>query len=111
MGNISTCRRSQKMTLLTSKSIKHLGTLHGRGTLLSEEGRELGPVAYEIDGYVDGDIKSANGQIEGENLMLDQAIQARDATLVLESGRLIQVVVSDRSVGTAEVRVTGGFPL
>jgi hypothetical protein len=42
----------------------HLGTLHGEGTLLGPEGRRLGQVIYEIDGYVDHGTKSANGQIE-----------------------------------------------
>ncbi len=99
------------MTSLGTKGIKHLGTLRGEGTLLSEAGREIGHVAYEIDGFVEHGEKSANGQIEGESVTLDRAFQARDATLVLDSGRCIHVVVSDRSPGAAEIRVTGGFPL
>jgi hypothetical protein len=41
------------MTSFQRKSITHLGTLHGEGTLLGQEGRQLGQVTYEIDGYVD----------------------------------------------------------
>ena len=100
-----------KMTSLGSKSIKHLGTLHGEGTLLIEQGQQLGQVLYEIDGYLDAGARSANGQIEAESRILDQAFQAADATLVLDSGRCIHIVVSDPHGGAAEVRVTGAFPL
>src|SRR5215203_5941022 len=54
------------MTSFGRKSITHLGALHGKGTLLVAEGRQLGHVTYEIDGYLDHGIKSANGQIEAE---------------------------------------------
>ena len=99
------------MTSFGAKSIKHLGTLHGQGTLLANEGRELGQVTYEIDGYLDRGARSANGQIEAESRILDEAFQATDATLVLDSGRCIHVVVLDPCGGAAEVRVTGAFPL
>ncbi len=100
------------MTSFGAKSIKHLGTLHGQGALLVQEGRQLGPVTYEIDGYLDRGAKSANGQIEADNRILDQAFHAKDATLVLESGRCVHIVVSDpRGGATAEIHVTGGFPL
>ena len=100
------------MTAFGRKSITHLGTFHGRGTLLIRAGRQLGQVIYEIDGYVDHGAKSANGQIEAENRILDEAFRAEDATIVLDSGRCIQVVLSDPQGGpTAEVRVRGGFPL
>ena len=100
------------MTAFGRKSIIHLGTLHGEGTLIIEDGRQLGQVIYEIDGYLDHGTKSANGQIEAENRILDEAFRAEDATIVLDSGRCIQVVLSDPQGGpTAEVRVRGGFPL
>jgi len=100
------------MTAFGRKSITHLGTLHGEGTLLVRDGRELGQVIYEIDGFVERGAKSANGQIEAKNCMLDEAFRAEDATIVLESGRCIQVVLSDPHGGpTAEVRVRSGFPL
>jgi hypothetical protein len=100
------------MTAFGRKSITHLGTLHGEGTLLVRDGRQLGQVIYEIDGFVDQGVKSANGQIEAKNRILDEAFRAEDATIVLDSGRCIQVVLSDPQGGpTAEVRVRGGFPL
>ena len=99
------------MTSLGRKSITHLGTLHGEGTLLVNGGRQLGQVIYEIDGYLDHVGRSANGQIEAEGRILDEACRATDATLVLDSGRCVQIVVLDPGGGAAEVRVTGAFPL
>ena len=99
------------MTSFQRKSMTHLGTLHGEGTLLGQEGRHLGQVTYEIDGYVDG-TKSANGQIEADTRILDQGFRAEHASIVLTNGRCIQVDVSDPQGGlTAEVQVRGGFPL
>jgi hypothetical protein len=100
------------MTSFGRKSIIHLGTLHGEGTLMIDDGRQLGPVIYEIDGYLDNRAKSANGQIEAESQVLDDAFRAEDATLILNNGRSIHIIVSNPHGGaTAEVRVTGGFPL
>jgi hypothetical protein len=100
------------MTSFGKKSIRHLGTLHGAGTLLVQDGRQLGEITYEIDGYLEHGAKSASGQIQGERQVLESAFQAEDATIVLESGRCIHVVVSN-PLGdvTAEIRVTGSFPL
>ena len=99
------------MTSFGRHSITHLGTLHGEGTLLVQDGRKLGQVIYEIDGYVDNGGRSANGQIEAESRILHEAFCAEDATIVLESGRCIRVMVSDPQGGaTAEISVRGGVP-
>src|SRR5688572_7670364 len=104
--------RESRMTSFGRHSITHLGTLHGEGTLLVQDGRQLGQVTYEIDGYVDNGGRSANGQIEAESRILHEAFCAEDATIVLESGRCIRVMVSDPQGGaTAEISVRGGFPL
>ena len=93
-----------QMTSFGRKSITHLGTLHGEGTLLTQEGRRLG--------YVDGRGKSTSGQIEAEGLILDEAFRAEEATIVLDTGRCIHIVVSDpQGEEAAEVWVKGGFPL
>jgi hypothetical protein len=69
-------------------------------------------VSYEIDGYLDRTMRSANGQIEGESAVLGEAFGAGDAAIVLESGRVIRVVLSNPFGGpTAEVEVSGRFPL
>ena len=100
------------MTSFQRKSITHLGTLHGEGTLLGQEGKQLGRVIYEIDGYVDHGTKSANGQIDADTRILDQAFRAEHASIVLKNGRCIKVDVSDPRGGpTAEVQVRGGFPI
>jgi hypothetical protein len=99
------------MTSLGPKSIKHLGTLHGQGMLLIDEGRQLGQVTYEIDEYLDRGSRSANGQIEAEGRILEEASRAKDVTIVLESGRCVHVIVSDPSGGAAEIRVANGLPL
>jgi hypothetical protein len=100
------------MTSFHRKSITHLGTLHGQGTLLGPEGRELGQVIYEIDSYVDRGTKSANGQIEADTRILDEGFRAEHTSIVLNNGRRIQVDVSDPQGGsTAEVQVRGGCPL
>ena len=100
------------MTAFGRRSITHLGTLHGEGTLLTQDGRQLGQVIYEIDGYIDQGTKSANGQIEADTRILDQGFRAEHASIVLNNGCCIQVDVSDPQGGpTAEVQVTGGYPL
>ena len=100
-----------RMTSFQRKSITHLGTLHGEGTLLGYEGRQLGQVIYEIDGYVDQGARSANGQIEAETRILYEAFRAGDTSIVLNTGRCIRIDVSDPEGGpTAEVQVRGGFP-
>jgi hypothetical protein len=100
------------VTSLGKKSISYLGSLHGEGTLLVQDGRQLGEVIYEIDGYLDHGAKSANGQIQGERQILETAFRAEEATIVLESGRCIHIVVSNPFGDvTAEIRVTGSFPL
>jgi hypothetical protein len=99
------------MTSFGTKSITYLGTLDGEGTLLTGEGRPLGLVTYEIDSYRDHRARSANGSIEAASRILHEAFQARDATIVLNNGRCIHVVVSDPGgAATAEVSVTGNFP-
>ena len=94
-------------------SLKHLGTLHGRGRLSISDGEQsLGAVAYEIDGYLDRTIRSANGQIEGDVAVLARAYQAGGAAITLAEGPSVDVVLSNPQGGTtAEVTVSGRFPL
>jgi hypothetical protein len=82
------------------------------GTLLGPEGRQLGQVIYEIDGYLDHGTKSSNGQIEADTCILDQGFRAEHASMVLSNGRCIQVDVSDpRGAPITEIQVRGGCPL
>ena len=93
--------------------MKFLGTLHGRGRLSIGKGTNaLGLVSYEIDGFVDGVIRRATGQIEAEPAILMRAFLAGGAIVTLDGGSTIDVVLSDPRGGpTAEVGVRGSFPL
>ena len=52
-------------------SLRHLGTLRGRGKLMSCDGEQnLGEVTYEIDGFLCGAHRSDNGRIEGGAALL-----------------------------------------
>ena len=102
------------MTCLSrSGPLKHLGSLRGNGSLSAAGGREgLGPVVYEIDGYLDRTARSANGKVEGDACALAKAFRAGAATLSLSSGASVNVVLSNpQGDSAAEITVTGGFPL
>jgi hypothetical protein len=96
-----------------NKSLKYLGTLHGCGALRAcDGGTDLGCVTYEIDGYLDGRMRSANGRIEGDVDTLGRAFRAGTVSLALADGSAIEMKLSDPCGGPmAEVRVIGSFPL
>jgi hypothetical protein len=96
----------------TRRSLKHLGTLHGRGDLLIDGGEQkLGAVDYEIDGYLRRDLRSDNGQIQGQADILGQAFRAGAACIVMADGQCVDVVVADPHGGSAaEITVSGRFP-
>ena len=94
------------------RSLKHLGSLHGRGKLLDERGEQsYGPVVYEIDGYFDHLARSDNGRIEGGANMLRLAFLAGPARIALADGQVVGVVLEDpRGGAVAEVTVKSRFP-
>ena len=94
-------------------SLKHLGSFRGEGGLSIGKGEpSLGSVRYEIDCYLDRAAQSANGQVEGEIAILEQAFQAGAAFIALVDGTSIDVVLSDPKGGpTAEIAVCGRFPV
>ena len=94
-------------------SLKHLGTLHGIGSLsIDKGGQSLGSVRYEIDGYLDRARRSANGRIQGDVAVLARAFRAGAATIALTGGPSVNIVLSDPQGGpSAEVDVSGRFPL
>ena len=96
----------------TRRSLKHLGTLHGRGDLLIDDGgQKLGIVDYEIDGYLRRDLRSDNGQLQGEAGILGQAFRAGAASIVMADGQCVDVVVADpQGSSAAEITVSGRFP-
>jgi hypothetical protein len=92
--------------------LRHLGTLHGKGDLLTGEGTQnLGSVTYEIDSYARRSMRSDNGRIEGSAAMLAKAFRAGSATIVLADGQSVDVSLADPNGAPAtEVQVTGRFP-
>ena len=100
-------------SLLNKPSLKHLGSLHGIGSLSIGAGKlSLGSVAYEIDGYLDRDLRWANGQIEGPIPVLAQAFSAGSASIALLSGNSVDILLRDPEGGsTAAITVSGRFPL
>ncbi len=93
--------------------LKHLGTIRGSGNLSIGAGsRSLGSVSYEIDSFVDRMMYSANGQIEGDTGLLAEAFKAGTATLALDGGRSVAVVLADpEGSPTAEIVVRDQLPL
>jgi hypothetical protein len=101
------------MTCFGKHSLKYLGALHGIGDISIEiDGQNLGSVGYEIDGYLDRTMRSANGQIDGPASVLAKAFHAGTASILLADGQSVQVVLSDPQGGpTTEIKVSGRFPL
>ena len=97
---------------VTRSPLKHLGTLHGRGKLLSRDGEQsLGEVTYEIDGFLCRAHRSDSGEIEGGVALLARAFRAGAACIKLSDGQLIDVVLANpRGEATAEFAVSGRFP-
>jgi hypothetical protein len=93
-------------------ALKHLGTLHGEGQLsIAESESSLGPVSYELDGFLRREERSDSGQIEGPAEILARAFRAGAAQIVLADGQRIDVVLADpRGGGAAEFTVSAGFP-
>ena len=96
-----------------NRPLKHLGTLRGVGALSIHGQREpLGPIEFEIDGFRDRDVRSASGQIEGDAAILAAAFVAGAASIGLDGGISIDVVLADPVGGSVtEIKVTGPFPL
>ena len=96
----------------TRGALKYLGTLHGTGELLiGADGKSLGAVTYEIDGFVRRTLRSDSGQIEGPADMLQRAFRAGEACVVLADGQVIEVLLSDpQDASTTEITIKGGFP-
>jgi hypothetical protein len=96
----------------TRGSLKHLGTLHGNGDLLIDNGaKKLGAVTYEIDGYLRRTHRSDTGEIHGQADVLNQAFRAGAACIAMADGQLVDIVVANpHGSSTAEISVSGRFP-
>ncbi len=100
------------MTSVVRGTCRYLGRLHGHGSLTLDDGVAHRGVAFEMDGYADGAMRWANGQIEGDPILLSRAFAAGSATLASADGVALDIVLSDPT-GTqaAGFDVRGGFPL
>ncbi len=101
------------MTAIMKNSCRHLGTLQGSGSLsVGDSSERLGNVTFEIDGYADRDRRWANGEIEGEAVVLDRAFAAGVVRLASTDGVSLDLVLQNPAGGsTAEFDVKGQFPL
>ncbi|MBB2961795.1 hypothetical protein [Methylobacterium sp. R2-1] len=93
--------------------LKYLGTIRGRGNLTIGNGQiNLGIVSYEIDSYLDRELYSADGQIEGNTAHLMRAFEAGAARIFLSRDRSVEVVLADPDGSSAvEVVIQGRLPL
>lgn len=93
-------------------ALTHLGTLHGSGALTTADATEpLGTVSYEIDGYQERKMVSANGLIQGRPSVLGKAFRAGVAHLALADGVSVEIVLADpKGDEAAEVRLRGAMP-
>lgn len=102
------------MTWMGKKNtLKHLGTLHGKGTLAPAAGGDAyGPVSYEIDGYLEREVRTGTGEIEGDAGMLARAFAAEGGlVLQLEKGGQLAIKLDDPAgEAVASVTVPADFP-
>jgi hypothetical protein len=95
-------------------SMRHLGTLRGRGTL-SCDGIVLGAADYEIDGFCTrpGEVVGS-GEITMAPAELANAFGRRDLELATEDGMVLSLRFSGGRLGSraaaAHADITGGLP-
>lgn len=102
------------MTWMGKKNtLKHLGTLHGKGTLVPAAGGEAyGPVRYEIDGYLEREVRTGTGDVEGDADMLARAYADGNVVLVLEKGIRLDIRLDDPAgEPVAAIAVPSNFPV
>lgn len=102
------------MTWMGKKNtLKHLGTLHGQGQLVPAAGGEAyGPVRYEIDGYLEREIRTGTGEVEGDAAMLARAFADGGVALMLEKGGQIDIRLDDPAgEPVAAITVPANFPV
>ena len=101
------------MTWMGKKNtLKHLGTLHGKGTLApAAGGAAYGSVRYEIDGYLEREVRTGNGEIEGDAAMLARAFADGGVILRLEKGGQLDIKLDDPAgEPVAAVTIPSNFP-
>lgn len=87
--------------------MRHRGTIFGSGVLVSSAGETC--VDYRIDGYWDGNMKTALGVITGEEPRLWAAFRHRDQVLRVKGGE-VKVIITQLSGDEGEIRCSGTVP-
>ena len=90
-------RRSGRQTLL--------GSLRGAGTLKAEGASA--EVDYALDRFEDRQGQRASGSVTGDVSAFASLPEGADATLVLQNGSEISVVVSNAAADGADVEALG----
>ena len=89
----------------------YLGTIRGRATITVGD-NDIGEVGYSISVFRPRQLTEARGHITGPGSILMAAMQARGATLRLEGGETVDVIVTNYRMPSdrAEIIVSGPVP-
>jgi hypothetical protein len=95
--------------------MRYLGGIRGAGTLALTDGQALGPVEYDIDGFVNhtGEVVGS-GELRMQPALLGAAFGRRDLCLRTDDGQTLELRFSGSQLApncaAAHVDVTSGFP-
>jgi hypothetical protein len=90
-------------------SVKHLGVLRGAGVLL--EGARKTPATYQIDVYEGRNQKNGTGVLYGAIKRPASAEdESRPATLTLEDGRELSIVITGSDEDGVDIETRGDIP-
>ena len=91
-----------------SNSVKHIGVLRGAGSLL--DGRRKTDVTYQIDVYEGRNQKNGTGVLYGPIRLARREDGAPPATLTLEDGAQLSVVISGSDEDGVDIETRGDIP-
>ncbi|MDB5433631.1 MAG: hypothetical protein JWP35_4747 [Caulobacter sp.] len=89
-------------------SVKHVGVLRGSGVL--QDGRRKTPVTYQIDVYEGRNQKNGTGVLYGPIKLAKREDGAPPATLILEDGAPLSVVISGSDEDGVDIETRGDIP-
>lgn len=86
-----------------------LGKLQGRGDV-EVEGKNVGPVDYDIEVYRKADLKIATGVATRGDAAIAAAFNSRIALLHLQTGGSVEFAVTHVIGRIASLQITGSVP-
>ena len=93
--------------------MKHLGRIHGTGTLRSDN-EAVALVDYDFDGFLVRGAVTGSGEIRMPSDTLRKVFGRADLRLLTDDGRLLSLHFSERCLAeasdAAHVDVTGALP-